>query len=190
MCVMLLAAVAAGCGKKQEKIALNTPARPPVEVPPTVAPPPPGPPLPALSADACALVATYVRTELGGEFGLPLMTYVQRAPKSSLKASELSRDFAGDVNPADAKALAASFTSTMQQGEALTCDWRAVGLPLPVVLMPDGKDYIRFRTAIAGDVAILDIFSNAGPTRVGTRCAYKRAGAAWQRSKCVLTALS
>ena len=118
-----------------------------------------------------------------------MMTYVPREPKRSLKPSELSRDFADELNPIQAKALATSFTNTLQHGGALTCDWRALGLPQPVVLMPDGKDYIRFRTAMDADVAVLDIFSNAGPSRVGTRCLYKRVGAGWQRSKCVLTAL-
>ena len=189
-CLMLAAVVMAGCGKKNAEVAANAPARrPPIETPPTTAPPPPGPPLPQLSADACKLIGAYVRSELNGEFGLPLMSYVPREPKLSIKPAELSRDFAGEITPAQGKALAAGFTKTLQEGEALSCDWRAAGLPQPVVLMPDGKDYIRFRTAIDADVGVLDIFSNAGPSQVGTRCIYKQVGAGWQRSKCVLTAL-
>jgi hypothetical protein len=190
MC-FLLAAALAGCGKKDDQVAANAPAKPPPEAPPTSAPPPPGPPLPQASAEACNLIATYVRAELGSEFGLPLMLYVPREPKLSISPSELSRDFADEVNPTQAKALAAAFTATLQEGAALTCDWRAVGLAQPAVLQPGKKDFIRFRTAIEPDIAVLDIFSTAGGlTQVGTRCLYKRAGAGWQRTTCVLTALS
>ena len=188
---LTIAAALAGCGKKEEQVAANAPARPPPEAPPTSAPPPPGPPLPPISAEACNLIATYVRAELGSEFGLPLMIYVPAEPKASLNANRLTNDFSDELTPPQTKALAAAMTTSLQQGSALACDWRAVGLPQPAVLQPGKKDFIRFRTAIDGDVAILDTYTTAGDfTEVGTRCVYRRVGAAWSRAKCVLTAIS
>jgi hypothetical protein len=190
ICLTLAAAIA-GCGKKEGQLAANAPAKPPPEAPPTTAPPPPGPPLPQMSAEACNLIATYVRAELNSEFGLPLMIYVPREPKLLIKAGDISRDFSDEINPTQAKALAQDFTTNLQQGAALSCDWRSVGLPQPAVLQPGKKDFIRFRPAIEPDVAILDIYSTAGDlTEVGTRCLYKKVGTGWQRTKCVLTALS
>jgi hypothetical protein len=189
MCLMLAAALA-GCGKKQTDVAANAPAKPPVERPPTSAPAPPGPALPPVSAEACNLIATYVRAELNSEFGLPLMIYLPREPKETLTAGELTRAFP-DLSPAQAKNLAATFTTSLHEGSALSCDWRSVGLPQPAVLQPGKKDFIRFRTAIEGEVAILDIYTTAGDfTEIGTRCQYKKVGTGWQRTRCVLTAIS
>ena len=187
---LLLAAALAGCGKKQDQVAANGPARPPPEAPPTSAPPPPGPPLPPASAEACNLIATYVRAELNSEFGLPLMLYVPPAPKQALTAGELTRAFP-TLTAAQAQALAGKFTTTLHDGSAVTCDWRSVGLPQPAVLQPGKKDFIRFRTAIEGEAAILDIYTTAGGlTEIGTRCQYKKVGTGWQRTQCVLTAIS
>jgi hypothetical protein len=189
MCLMLAAALAA-CGKKQTEVAANAPARPPPEAPPTRAPAPPGPPLPPVSAEACNLIATYVRAELNSEFGLPLMIYVPPAPRAALTAGELTRAFP-TLTATQAKGLAGKFTATLHDGSALSCDWRSVGLPQPAVLQPGKKDFIRFRTAIEGEAAILDIYTTAGGlTEIGTRCHYERVGTGWKRSNCVLTAIS
>jgi hypothetical protein len=187
--VLLVAAVLAGCARKAENApAANAPA-PAANAP---APPPAaaaGPALPAVSDEGCALVAAYVKGEMMGDFGLPLMVRVAPA-KGEVTAADLNRDLKG-LRGGEAKALAAALTRSIDKGSQLDCDWKTLSVAPPTPLAPDGHAYIRFRPAIGGDVAVLDTYTNAaGLTIIGNRCLYRKQSGAWKRDECVLTALS
>lgn len=187
--LVLMAALAlASCGKKEEKVSLN---RPQPKLPGPQEPsytPPPGAALTPASAEDCAVVGTYVKHELAGDMGLPLMYRVAADPNLTLKPSVLEKSFP-KLKGAEADGLAKAFEAGAREGRQFDCDWKGMGVMPPVMLQPAGKDFLRFRSAVFGEVAVLESFTSAGEiVAAGTRCLYRKDGGAWVRGDCVLTA--
>jgi len=194
----LIAVTLAACGKPAENTpdanaplvantsaainavaAVNAPAAPAAPALPALTPP---------TSDACAVLATYVKVELKGDFGLPVLMRVPPA-KGAVAASALAKDFPG-LNAAAAKALAEGLTASIKDGSQLDCDWKALGLPPPHPVTPETNATFRLRPVTAGDVGLLETYTDAGTTTLGGRCLYRKTGATWTRDKCVLTALN
>jgi hypothetical protein len=187
---LALALVLAGCGKKEEQqVTLN---RPQPKLPGPTAPamtPPPGAALTSAGADACAVVGAYVKHELGGDMGLPLIYRDAADAKAAVTEAELRHQFP-NLKAAEATTLAKAATAARRQGRQIDCDWKALGVMAPAFLQPGGKDFIRFRAVAEGEVAVLDSFTSAAEmVAAGNRCLYRREAAGWTRETCVLTAL-
>jgi hypothetical protein len=179
---LLALATLAGCGPKSENKAANAP--PPAAANAPVAAAPALPPLPGLSPEACAVLGTYVKVELMGDFGLPVVMRV--APgKDTVSTAELSKRLRG-LKPAEVPALLAGLNASIENGSQLDCDWKALGLPTPTPQTAESQAYIRFRPIVVGDVAILETLTD-GVTRLGGRCLYRKKAGAWTREQCALT---
>ena len=133
------------------------------------------------------MLGTYVKVELMGDFGLPVIMRVAPA-KGAVSAAELTRSFK-TLKPADAKALAEGLTQSIKDGSQLGCDWKALGLAPPRPVTPESNATFRLRPVAAGDVGLLETFTDAGTTALGGRCLYRKAGQAWTREVCVMTAI-
>jgi hypothetical protein len=187
----LIAATLGACGKKTGNApAASAPPAPAANAVAAVNAPavPAQPSLPAVSPEACAVLATYVKVELKGDFGLPVLVRVQPA-KGLVTAAELTKTFPG-LKPAEAKALAEGLTRSIKDGSQLDCDWKALALEPPRPVTPESNASFRLRPVAAGDVGLLETFTDAGTTTLGGRCLYRKTGATWTRDKCVLTALN
>lgn len=186
----LIAATLGACGKKAETPsaakAVNTPAinaATPAPAPVAAA----EPALPAVSPEACAVLAAYVKLELKGDFGLPVMMRVPPA-KGAVSAGELTKSFP-TLKPAQAKALAEGLTKSIKDGSQLDCDWKVLALEPPRPVTPESNASFRLRPVAAGDMGLLETHTEAGTTTLGGRCLYRKTGQTWTRVKCVLTAL-
>jgi hypothetical protein len=172
----------AGCGPKSENKTANAPT--PAAANRPVAAAPALPPVPGLSPEACAVLGTYVKVELTGDFGLPVVMRVAPA-KDRVSAADLQVPLPG-LKAAEASALAAGLNQSIENGSQLDCDWKALGLPAPTPQTPASQAYIRFRPIVVGDVAILETLTD-GVTRLGGRCLYRKTAGAWTREHCALT---
>jgi hypothetical protein len=186
----LIAVTLVACGKKAETPAVAKA----VNTPPAVnaATPAPAavvePALPAVSPEACAVLAAYVKVELKGDFGLPVMMRVPPA-KGAVSAAELTKSFP-TLNPAQARALAEGLTKSIKDGSQLECDWKTLALEPPRPVTPESNASFRLRPVTAGEVGLLETHTDAGTTTLGGRCLYRKKAGAWTRDKCVLTAIN
>ncbi|CAN5319232.1 hypothetical protein BH11PSE2_BH11PSE2_00790 [soil metagenome] len=151
---------------------------------------------PAAVADAnaatpaeCAIIATHVKVELGGSFGMPLNLTVPARASQAVDAKALGAAFPA-LTPAQTAELADGVNKGTTRPFDLTCNWKAAGVAEPQGPVR-GENDLRFdRPAItaAGDVALLDVTTNLdGFMSLAVRCLYTKDGGAWKRQTCVPT---
>jgi hypothetical protein len=178
------------CGKKADNAPASTaPAAKAVNAAATNAPAPAAQAksnLPPLSPDACAVLGTYVKVEMVGDFGLPLQMH-SPPDKDRTAAAELIKSFP-TLKAAEAQALAAGLNRLSEAGDQVDCDWKALGLAPPRPQTDESEAWLRFRPAVEGDVAVLQNYTG-GVTELAGRCLYRKTGGAWTRETCVLTKL-
>jgi hypothetical protein len=159
--------------------AVNAPAAP--QATPQAA----GPALPSLSPEACSVLATYIKTELKGDIGLPVTMRI--APdKHKPKPGAFDAKTMGDVKPGEFKDLETGLAQSVAQGSQIDCDWKSLGMQPPQPQTGESNAWIRFRPIVAGDVALLDVFTD-GVTQLHSRCFYRKKAGAWVRGACGLT---
>ena len=142
--------------------------------------------LPALSPEACAVLGTYVKVEMAGDFGLPLQMHSQ-PDKDRTTAADLTKSFPS-LKAAEAQALAAGLNKLSEAGDQVDCDWKALGLAPPRPQTDESEAWLRFRPAVEGDVAVLQNYTG-GVTELSGRCLYRKQAGVWTRETCVLTKL-